>query len=301
MATDPTVPVPINFVLSHLESATTLSQLATVYNQDAMTPIASDARAVIYVKEADAKAIFKIRTDAADVIDADSSDIEFYTFDDAFTALAINPADAMMNKPESNNPIALADKSGASFEDNKSLLAHDFVRHLADDLFGSYLGVDIFNNELALIQNIRTKCSDSDGNVMDVINASVKQVSVNSESTTIEGLAGSAGAKYMTNANATAENLCRELFNQMISANPARFANLDGTSSDTEPRSLPFIVGDSLNFKLTVNPAEGQHVFIRGEEGEAVAARSYEIRLFIVSDTDAEKVNTAVADDEASA
>lgn len=288
----------IDFVLTHLESSATLSQLATVYNQDAMAPIVRDAAGVLYLSQTQVRDIFKFRTDAADVIDAAAEDIEYYVYDDKFTELEINPANAMMNKPESFSPIALSGKE-TPYPDNKCLVAHDFVRHLALDLFGSHIGVDIFNNELALVQNIRTKCGNGEEDVMGVINAAVKKVSVTSTETDFEGLAGEAGSKYMTNANTTAENLCRELFNQMISLQPARFAGLDETSDDSVPRPLPFLAGDSINFKLTINPGENQHVFIRGESGEPVASRIYEIRLKVVSDEPEEtEVNTAVAPDE---
>jgi len=287
----------IPFVLSHLNSEITLDTLATVYSQENVAPIEADARAIIYVTETQVKDIFKFRTDAADITDADATDIEFYTYDDAFNALELNPANAMMNTNLSTNAIALADKNGVAYAPNKCLVAHDFVRHLAEDLFGSYIGVDILNNELALLANLRLKCGDvGEGNVMTVIKEAVQKVSVNS---TEPDMAGEAGAKYMTNASTGLDNLCRVLFSQMIDTEPARFANLSEGSSDIDPRPLPFFPGDSLNFKVTINPAEGQHEFIRGAEGEPVATRSYEIRLQVVADDDA-SANTEVAADEAS-
>lgn len=298
MSDAPVSTVPIAFVLTSLESETTLGQLATVYNQTAIEPIEANARAVLYVKEQDIKAVFHIKTDAADVMDTDSSDIEFHTYYEAFTDLAINPANAMMNVDGlSTNAIALADKNSVPYAADKCLVAHDFVRHLAKDLFGSHIGVDILNNEVALLQNIRTKCGDSEGNVMDVINGLVKKVSRSSEDAELDGLDGEAGSKYMTNENATSANLCRELYNQMISGEPSRFANLDEASSDTDTRPLPFFPGDSINFKLIINPAEGQHEFVRGAEGTPVANRSYEIRLQVIAN-DSDLVNTPPATEE---
>lgn len=298
MSDAPVSTVPIAFVLTSLESETTLGQLATVYNQTAIEPIEANARAVLYVKEDDIKAVFHIKTDAADVMDTDSSDIEFHTYYSAFTDLAINPANAMMNVDGlSTNAIALADKNSVPYAADKCLVAHDFVRHLAKDLFGSHIGVDILNNEVALLQNIRTKCGDSEGNVMDVINGLVKKVSRDSEDAELDGLDGEDGAKYMTNENATPVNLCRELYNQMISGEPSRFANLGEASSDTDTRPLPFFPGDSINFKLIINPAEGQHEFVRGAEGTPVANRSYEIRLQVIAN-DSDLVNTPPATEE---
>lgn len=298
MSDAPVSTVPISFVLTELASTTTLGQLATVYNQSPVTQVDADARAIIYVKEQDIKAVFHIKTDAADVMDTNSSDIQFHTYYSAFTGLEINPANAMMNVDGlSTNAIALADKNSVPYADDKCLVAHDFVRHLAKDLFGSHIGVDILNNEKALLQNIREKCGNSTGNVMDAINAIVKKVSRDSEETDFEGLDGESGSKYMTNANETDANLCRALYSQMISAEPSRFANLDAASSDTETRPLPFFPGDSINFKLTINPAEGQQAVTRGAEGTPVASRSYEVRLHVIAD-DSELVNTTPAEEE---
>jgi hypothetical protein len=246
------------------------------------------------VKQSDAKSIFKYQTDSFDAINDPDSDIKYFLHYDKFTDLAINPANAMLNAAESANAVALTDKNSDAFAANKSLLAHDFLRHISKNLFGTHLGVDIFNNEKELIQNIRSVCSDAaEGNVMYGINASVKKVSTESTDDTVVGLKGDAGSKYMTNENETNENLCRVLFGQMMENASARFAAIED-SEDEQP--LPFEVDDSINFKLTVSPAADQHLLTRTSED--VPSRSYEIRLVIVDDEDAVKVNTPAADDE---
>jgi len=283
----------VNFVLESLESSVTLGLLASVF-KSTITDITSDARAVLYVKQSDAKSIFKYQTDSFDAINDPDSDIKYFLHYDKFTDLAINPANAMLNAAESANAVALTDKNSDAFAANKSLLAHDFLRHISKNLFGTHLGVDIFNNEKELIQNIRSVCSDAaEGNVMYGINASVKKVSTESTDDTVVGLKGDAGSKYMTNENETNENLCRVLFGQMMENASARFAAIED-SEDEQP--LPFEVDDSINFKLTVSPAADQHLLTRTSED--VPSRSYEIRLVIVDDEDAVKVNTPAADDE---
>jgi hypothetical protein len=283
----------VNFVLESLESSVTLGLLASVY-KSSITDITSDARAVLYVKQSDAKSIFKYQTDSFDTINDPDSDIKYFLHYDKFTDLAINPANAMMNAAESSSPIALTDKDGVALPANKTLLAHDFLRHIAKDLFGTHLGVDIFNNEKELMQNIRSVCSDAaEGNVMFEINKSVKKVSTESTDDEVVGLKGEAGSKYMTNENETNENLCRVLFGQMMENASSRFAAIEQTE-DEQP--LPFEIDDSINFKLTVSPAPDQHLLTRSSTD--VASRSYEIRLVIVDDNDDVKVNTEVADDE---
>jgi hypothetical protein len=283
----------VNFVLESLESSVTLGLLASVF-KSTITDIESDARAVLYVKQSDAKSIFKYQTDSFDAINDPDSDIKYFLHYDKFTDLAINPANAMLNAAESANAVALTDKNSDAFAANKTLLAHDFLRHISKNLFGTHLGVDIFNNEKELIQNIRSVCSDAvEGNVMFGINAAVKKVSTESTDDEIVGLKGDAGSKYMTNENSTNENLCRVLFGQMMENASARFAAIED-SEDEQP--LPFEVDDSINFKLTVSPAADQHLLTRSSVD--VPSRSYEIRLVIVEDEDAVKVNTEPAADE---
>jgi hypothetical protein len=179
------------------------------------------------------------------------------------------------------------------------MVAHDFTRHLAVELFGTHLGVDLFNNELELLNNIRSICgSGAAGNTWYDIAAAIKKVSINSDADGFSGLDGDAGAHYMTNANETAENLCRVLFDQMIGAEPSRFANIEPTDA---PQSLPFKSGDIISFKVTIHPADGQKLLTKAESDPDITARSYEIRLEIVADDETVKVNVDVADDEPSA
>ena len=286
----------INFVLSKFETEATLATLATVYQQEPVEQIDASATAIFYVTKEEMRNVFQFRTDAEDILDASASDLQYYVDDVAFKAIGIKPSDAMLNvETLSENPIATSDKNGNEYVANKMLVAHDFLRHLAKDLFGTYVGVDLFNNEVPLLQNIRARCGDvEEGAIMTQINALVDSVSMNSTDAEIVGIAGDAGAKYMTDDNDTNANLCRELYNQMISADIARFRDLALISvSDPEDGlySLPFVASDSVSFKVTLNPATGQHEFIRGESGEAVKSRSYEIKLVVV-ETEGEKLNT---------
>lgn len=284
----------VNFVLSSLESSVQLGLLAAVY-KTSIVDITSNARSVFYVTKSQVQDIFGYQTDSFDTINDPDSDIKYFVHYDKFTDLGLNPANTMLDAAESANAIALTDKTGVALAPEKTLLAHDFLRHMAKDLFGTHLGVDIFNNEKELIQNIRSVCSsDASGNVMHGINAAVKKVSTESTDATLTGLKGTAGAKYMTNENNTSENLCRVLFEQMMDNVSGRFATIGDVQTE---QSLPFEVEDSINFKLTVSAAPNQHLLTR--DATAVASRSYEIRLVVVADGESVKVNTAPAADEA--
>jgi hypothetical protein len=283
----------VNFVLEHLESNVTLGLLGNVYSET-IPSIESDAIAVQYITLEQIKAIFKYQTDSFDTVNEPSSDIKYYTHYDAFDALDLNPANAMLDAAESSDPIAYQDAQSAAFAKNKMLLAHDFIRHMALDLFGTHLGVDILNNEKELVQNLRLVCGDSEeGCTWFDIKAAIKAVSTISTET-LTGLEGDAD-KYMTNANITTANLCRVLFSQMMGQAASRFAEI---ANSEEEQSLPFEVADSIRFRLTVNPAEGQKLLTRQEADPEVASRVYEIRWVIVANDDDVKVNTAPDADE---
>ena len=280
----------VHFVLSALESEVTLDVSASIPTDPSMSLDVS-AVAIQYITLDSIKAIFKYQTDSNDAIDADSSDLKYYVDSDEFELLtSLNPANAVLSSDE----IASSDSAGLSLENNKKMVAHDFLRYLAEDLFGTHYGVDIFNNELSVLNSIRSVCGDAvEGNTWYDIKAAIKKVSMTEGDSTLTGIAtDDDGNKYMTNEFGESEeplNLCRVLMRQMLGLAPSRFAEITASG---DKQSLPFQLGDTIGFKLTINAAADQHLITRDED--VVPPRSYEIR-WVISDDDS---NTAVADDE---
>ena len=271
----------VHFVLTTLESSVQMGLAAAVTTSE-IDALDVSATAVFQVSVDSMKQLFRYQTDSNDVTNLDSTDIKYFV--DSSNWPQLNPANAMLDAPESNGPIATA-----GIESNKQLVAHDFVRYLALKLFNTHLGVDLFNNEVELLTNIRAICDDSAaGHTMYDINSKIQKVGINGTHTDIQG---AAGAKYMTNANQTAENICRVLMQQMTNNAIDRFATLQEADAQ-DRRALPFQADDSISFKVTINPADGQ------EELTGVSqfgGRSYEIRLVLVDSTPA---NTEVAANE---
>ena len=276
--------IPIQFILSALESSVQMDLSGSIL-ATAPIPIDASAVAVYQVSVADMRALFQFQTDSYDVTDLDATDIKYYVNPGSFPAF--NPVNSMMDATDSSGAIALTTAGGANLASDKMLVAHDFVRYLAQQLFNTYLGVDLFNNEVALLNSLRSICDDSAAtHTWFDIKTSLDLVGVSGTHADIDG---SAGQKYMTNSNNTAENLCRVLFEQMTSTDIARFATVVG--QDT-PQDLPFHEGDSISFKLNISPADGQEALTG--LASAINARSYEIRMELF-DT---PVNTTVAGDE---
>lgn len=259
----------VHFVLSSLESTIAMDLSGSVQT-NAIPALVADASAILYVSVDTIKDVFKYQTDSTDFTDLAATDIKYYTYKSSFPDL--NPVNAMMDATESRSPIATSDAAG-TLPSNKMMVAHDFVRYLAYKLFGSHFGVDLFNNEVDQLKHLRALAnSSSSGHTWYDIQAKVAAVDVSGSHA---DLAGVAGAKYMTNSNSSADNLCRVLFEQMTKTAISRFAGISPTDGI---QSLPFQEDDSISFKLTINPATGQNN-LTGVS--SFGGRSYDIRLVL--------------------
>jgi hypothetical protein len=267
----------INFVLTDLASSVQLSLSGQLSVEEPATLDVS-ATAVFYAKTTDFKRVFQFQTDAIDVNNIPSSDVKFYVDMAQWPAgLVVNPANAMLDAPLSSGAISSQGQTGP-YSDDKMLVKHDFVRYLALKLFNTYYATDIFNNEEELVTNIGTICGGgAAGASWYDISASLQEVSTTG---THAGLREDAsGNKYMGVDSTGADNLCRELFNQIAYTMPHRFSNV--VASDSR-QSLLLQDGDSINFKVTIAAAPGQESLT----GVApIPARNYKIKINLISDT----------------
>jgi hypothetical protein len=237
--------------------------------------ISSDADAVLTVSLSDMRDMFQFQTDSADVLNADATDIKYYLDKSKFPTL--NAANAMMDHLGAANPIA------SGLDANKMMIAHDFTRYLANELFGTYHGVDLFNNEVALLQDLRTLSGSGTGNVMGDIDTLL--TAVDSTSGTDAGLATDGNSlKYLTNATSGNANICKSIFEQLTANVPSRFSAI--SASDAK-QALPFVEDDVISFKLSITPATGQENLT---SVGVITARSYKIKLLLKTTV----ANTAV-------
>lgn len=279
----------LDLVLDYLSSSVTLDASGEIYSEP---PVVLDvsAIAVFEVDLSVMKDMFKYQTDSNDAIDASDSDIKYYV--DKTKWPDLNPANAMMDHEKSDGEIATNGSDGNPLAANKMLVAHDFTRYLALKLFNTHFGVDLFSNELELLNSLRKVCGNvASGQTQFDINAKIAAVSNDNEDLDEDAN----NLRYTTNAMDGSNNLCRTLMLQLLNGKPGRFAEIDAVGT---PQSLPFIAGDSISFKLIVNAAEGQEL-ITGVN--PIGPRSYRIKYMIVDDAaepGAVAENTAVAGDE---
>ena len=290
-------PTPMNFVLTDLSSAVTLTQTGNLTSQ--VLSISGDAVAVFFVKTSEIKKVFQFETDAINVNDLSAQDMKFYVDMTVWPEELnpLNPANAMMDVPVySSGAISSISKiSGAAYDHNKALVKHDFIRYIAKKMFNTYQAVDLFNNQLEVIQNIESVCDGSAaGRSWHDISAALYSVSTNGSNAGL--LLDNNGLKYMTTATTTPANLTRELFLQIVGNQPNRLtANPDGSSrvlGSADRQDMLFYDGDTINFNLTISAAAGQETVSGLTNISPIPSRLYVIKLVLVSDSEAAYVNS---------
>jgi uncharacterized protein YjbI with pentapeptide repeats len=272
----------INFTLTGLNQSILMNALASL-DASAVSLESTDAIAVYYVKQSDMMNVFKFQSDSNDMNEDAASDVKYYVFDRNWPAeLKINPLHAMMNKTESANMLGNAE----TFAANKMLVKHDFVRYLSLRLFNTIHGVDLFKNEMDLMENA-VYGGETNRNTIHELLGNVSTTS-SDESMSYDA----SGNKYLTNDASGNTNLCRELLRQMVAGAPARFGVITDVNT---PQSLPFEPDDTINFKLTLQAAPMQNLLTGVTE---VPSRSYLVKLVIKSSVTGGDANTAVVDSE---
>jgi hypothetical protein len=129
-----------------------------------------------------------------------------------------------------------------------------------------------------LLQNLRLICGT--GAVGRTWADIVTKMTAVSTTGTAALIVTDAAGNYTTNAYASDENICRVLYRQLVASASERFASL---TNSADAQSLPFQADDVISFKVIINPAANQHN-LTGVE--AIAARSYKIKLVMKASGD---------------
>jgi hypothetical protein len=264
----------VNFTLSGLNQTFTLG-VSGELAAEAPTVLDVSATAVYNVKLSDMLNVFKFQADSFDVNDISDSDIKYYVFDASNawpTNLVLNPANADM----SYNPMFA---TGGDIAANKNKIKHDFVRYLSFKLFNTSYGVDLFSNEDDLLNDLVSKGATAHTNLKAALAA------VSTTSADLSNNSDVSGNYYATNSLTGNTNFSRELMRQVANAAPGRFGSMVDISG---LQSVPLVVDDTINFKLSISAATGQHD-LTGRTGP-FDIRVYKIRLVLKADGDATNV-----------
>ena len=237
------VATTVNFVLTGLNSliitstSATISNYSQTFTSDATITLASSVPASVLQNT------FYFRTDEA--ITSDASFVYYYV------DVSKWPTASTILSPK--NGVVTANGYVAS-----DTVGKDFLRDLARQLFGTYLGSDLFTNEDSIITEMNTSC-DEVGNTIVTLLTSIDKTS----GVFVDGMStDSSGNKFLKD-NTSTSNISRELFNQLMTVAPGRFGNiiLDYATTDGFYR-MPILAGDTLTFKLTIHPSAGQVVSV---------------------------------------
>ena len=255
---------------------------------EAMTDIS--AVATYHIKRTVLRSVFQFHSDSADVNDVDASDTKYYVFMNNW------PLDASLNPAHASMTTTPMLPTAGDIMADKNLVKHDFVRYMAYKLFNTVYGVDLFANENAVLNDISSKGRTAKDNIRTVLD------NVSTTSTVVGGGAlatDASGNKYTTNAASTNTNVCRELIRQIGSSAPSRFnygvSDPSGVDlSSNVYRQVPFLDGDSINFKLTITPDATQHN-LTGRP-TAFEARVYKIRLLVSDSGNTQPVDGTATD-----
>jgi hypothetical protein len=248
------------------------------------------AVATYHIKKSVLRSVFKFYSDSADVDNVDASDTRYYVFMTQWpTDASLNPAHAVLT----SSPMLA---TGSEILSNKNLVKHDFVRYLAYKLFNTVHGVDLFSNELQLIEDISSKGRTAKNSIMTSLNNI--STSTSTGTTIPSAQTDSSNNRFLLNDSNTNTNICRELIRQIASQAAGRFrygnSNDSGVDlSGNHYREVPIETGDSLNFKVSITAAAGQHNLTGQSE---FPTRVYKIRLLVSEDTNVVPVDGTATD-----
>lgn len=262
----------VDFVLDALNSELTMAVSAYLPSGEPPAVLDVSATAVYYVPVQAMRDAFSFQSDSRDIDDQDADDTKYFVNWPA--AYVLNPSHAYVV----DNEIATTDASG-SIPSNCLLVKHDFIRHIADDLFNTHLAVDLFDNEQDLKDDLASKGHDL---WLNNIKPTIDAVSAG-------GNLVVADHDYTTNALNNNTNLCRVLLRQLLNVNPSRLNDLNSLAIGDDKFYLPFEAGDSIQFKVVYKAALGQESIIDGRT-DPVPDRSYAIKILIVAPADVANV-----------
>ena len=256
-------------------------ELASISEDDTSADLNLNTKAVaeLYCSVAAVREVFKYATNAADLTDISDEDMYFFVSADGFKNLIVQ-TQACENNDTVNGTLAAGDAetlenqicrawvSGVAGTtpandydkdpanvlysvDNKSMIK-DLLRDMANQLFGTQYGVDIFQNEMDLCNNTVSNTKDLFSTNGDIWQALDDASGLNVSQVDPSNI----GQVIFKNIVANDSNRLADIssnFDSIISMNTAANAAESGSSGDnTEMRMyrMPFESGDSLIFHL---------------------------------------------------
>jgi len=218
------------------------------------------------------RSMFVFQTDHFDVNDTAATDVRFY-IDSANIPIA--SAIGLPTAVVGNGKVSSVNATGATLSNSDLVVGKDYIRHLANRLFNTPFGVDLFINEYDLV----TSVNDALNKVWTSCAEDLQDNSINGDSTANTYLQGDDTHKYQLSGDIGTGNEFNfgcELFKMLVSRAPSRFTDLtslevgsaQASRVDPDARNLyklPLKVGDQILIRVGLKPHPTQTSY----QGEA--------------------------------
>lgn len=232
-----------------LFSVTVTSDTATIYGET-YPALTGDATVDVDIDTSLMMNLFQFQSDSTDINDVSVNDIKYRVV--YSSASPILPLGVDIDTSSNVAVGAIASNTGLNYN-----LTYDYVRFLAQSLFGTHLGTDLFNNESALRSSLNSKFKTALDDMLTTDNGVIKT---------------SADDTYMRGA-----------LLQILNHLPERLSDITAlevaTVNGEKWYKIPFVAGDKIYFNLTVQPATNQSA---ATTGATVNNRVYLIRGTLV-------------------
>ena len=243
-------------------SAATIPSFTTTMSADATVEFTASAASAF-------KNSFYFQTDS-DIATAGTDDVKYYVDTSQWANMAT----------DLNATSGTISTANGAFKDGETI-SESFLRHTANTLFGTHLGVDLFNNETTVKTNLDTTLTT----LATTIGTTVSSVGIAGSDADLQ-TGGHNASKYLDDAVTDTKNITRELVNQLLNNansrerfNASNLATYAHSSGDAGVYSVPLIAGDSISYKVTINPAADQDTQV--PVGPNTTARSFRVKLII--------------------
>jgi len=253
----------VDIVLQAFDSSFVLTQQAILPDLSYSLDVSAEINLTQQISAADLSGVFFFKTDE-DItsLPTDSSYVEYYVDRTQFTggAATLNP----MNGTVGTGSYTAGDH-----------LAKDFLRDMAQQLFNTHFGVDLFTNEDAVITDISGKAATVAADIFTLIGNVDKTNGINMGGT------NATYGKYKKDDVSTT-NLTREILNQLLTLSPTRFTDKTALRLGGVPGlyGMPFVAGDSISYKLSVTAHASQNTTVATGKG-VLGTRTYRIKFLV--------------------
>jgi hypothetical protein len=274
----------------------TLAEVAKLFKMPEATFTGIHATATYEIPVSDIKSVFKFKADdyinlITNARNGNMTDLHFWCIDPSGN---LSDSEFAQNSTVTDGKTATTDVTGTALTDAQQKLPQDYYRYLAKKIFGVPQGVDMIANENEIMGDLETKINAAwNTNILSHTSGVLGQqyadggLTVLDESeATVLNIAEALDNSEVRSASVCA---CQYFFYQLMEKDQERFAlKEEGSTGLLEPdaaslvtggvASLPFKVGDSISFPLTIKTHAEQRSYI---DGSSIADHKYKIKLLL--------------------